>query len=79
MANFKFKVAYTTDANKVEPSLASGVIDSGDLVIVNENNQGTLKFITNENVILPISATVDEAVLQAEVRKAVEEIITWVE
>lgn len=58
---FQFKVAYTTDPEKIAPALANGVIDEGDLIIVNENNQkGTLNFITNEKVILPISASVDQ-------------------
>ena len=58
---FQFKVAYTTDPTKIAPALTKGVIDEGDLIIVNENNQkGTLNFITNEQVILPISAPMDQ-------------------
>lgn len=50
---FQFKVAYTDDKSKIVPSLNAGVIDEGDLIIINEGNGvGSLAFITNTRNII---------------------------
>ncbi|MCM1324403.1 MAG: hypothetical protein NC218_09640 [Acetobacter sp.] len=50
---FKFKVAYTDDRSKIVPSLNAGIIDEGDLIIINEGNGvGSLAFITNTRSVI---------------------------
>ena len=62
MADFKFKVAYTEDSKKIDPALEAGTINEGDLVIVNENGVGSMKFITNEKEVIGMNAELtDEA------------------
>lgn len=53
-----FKLAYTKDKNQIQKSLDSGVIDSGDMVLVmNENsNDATLAFINNDKRILFVNS-----------------------
>lgn len=56
MANFKFKVAYTEDPSKIEPAIDAGTIDEGDLIIVNEDGVGSMKFITNKKKLIGMNA-----------------------
>lgn len=60
MGNFKFKVAYTTDPSKINPAIASGTIDEGDLVIINDNGKGSMKFITNKKELIGMDASLSE-------------------
>lgn len=62
MADFKFKVAYAEDPKKINPALEAGTINEGDLVIVNENGVGSMKFITNKKEVIGMNAELtDEA------------------
>jgi len=56
MADFKFKVAYAEDPKKITPALEAGTINEGDLVIVNENGVGSMKFITDKKEIIGMNA-----------------------
>ena len=52
----KFKVVYTQDENKINPSLENGLIDSGDMVVVdNGGGSGKIVFINENNEQVTIS------------------------
>lgn len=62
MADFKFKVAYTEDSSKIEPAIEAGTINEGDLVIINEDGVGSMKFITDKKELIGMNAELtDEA------------------
>lgn len=62
MADFKFKVAYADDPEKVVPAMEAGTINEGDLVIVNDNGVGSMKFITDKKELIGMNAELtDEA------------------
>lgn len=62
MADFKFKVAYADDPKKVVPAMEAGTINEGDLVIVNDNGVGSMKFITDKKELIGMNAELtDEA------------------
>ena len=55
-----FKVAYTSDESKIQPSLQSGIIDSGDMVLVSDDTDeyGNLVIINDKNKQIKISTNV---------------------
>ncbi len=86
MAKFAFKIAYTTDPNKIEPALQSGEIDEGDLVVVNQNGKGSFRFITKEKEILTFPAmeeietkveTVVQEKIETSVQEKIDETFSW--
>lgn len=58
MADFKFKVAYTDDPNKIQAAINAGTIDEGDLIIVDENGSGSIKFITNTKELIGMDTVI---------------------
>lgn len=58
---FKFKVAYADDPAKVQPAIDAGIIDEGDLVIINDNGKGSMLFITNTKEAIGMTAEVTDA------------------
>lgn len=60
MADFKFKVAYTTDKNKIQPAIDAGLINEGDLIIINDKGVGSMKFITDKKELIGIDAVITE-------------------
>lgn len=60
MAEFKFKVAYTEDSKKIEPAIDAGTINEGDLIIINEDGVGSMKFITDKKQLIGMDATLSE-------------------
>lgn len=60
MAEFKFKVAYTEDSKKIEPAIDVGTINEGDLIIINEDGVGSMKFITDKKQLIGMDATLSE-------------------
>lgn len=58
---FKFKVAYADDPKKVQPAIDAGIIDEGDLVIVNDNGRGSMYFITNTKELIGMDASITDA------------------
>lgn len=60
MADFKFKVAYTTDPNKIQPAIDAGLINEGDLIIINDKGKGSMKFITDKKELIGMDAEVSE-------------------
>lgn len=60
MADFKFKVAYTTDKKKIQPAIDAGLINEGDLIIINDKGVGSMKFITDKKELIGIDAVITE-------------------
>lgn len=60
---FKFKVAYADDPKKVQPAIDAGIIDEGDLIIVNDKNKGKgyMYFITNTKELIGMDANITDA------------------
>ena len=73
MGNFKFKVAYTTDKSKIEPAIEAGTIDQGDLIIINEDGAGSMKFITDEGDLIGMDATLTDEQEQNIINKTLTE------
>lgn len=67
---FKFKVAYTTNPDNILPALEKGLIDEGDLIILNQDGKGSMRFILQDKSILPFSAEIDEKQLSEAIDSA---------
>lgn len=52
----KFKLGYTNEKSKIPSAVTNGTIDSGDLIIVDENNLGEFAFVKEDGSILEFSA-----------------------
>lgn len=80
MADFKFKVVYTEDPDKITPALDAGVVDEGDLIIVNDDGIGSMKFVTNTKELIGMDATITEeqkqAIVDDTVAKVEDQVIT---
>lgn len=67
---FKFKVAYTTNPNNIPSAITNGLVDEGDLIIINQEGQGSLRFILQDKTVLPFTSEVDDTQLNEAINNA---------
>lgn len=76
MGQFRVKYGYTTNEENIAKALAKGSIDAGDIIIINKDGIGTLRFILEDgSTVIPISADVDAEQLKTAVESALDESI----
>ncbi|MCM1324396.1 MAG: hypothetical protein NC218_09605 [Acetobacter sp.] len=76
MAQFRVKYGYTTNEENIAKGLAKGSIDAGDIIIVNKDGVGTLRFVLQDgSTVIPISADVDAEQLKTAVDSAIDTTI----
>lgn len=74
MGKFAFKVAYTKDDSKIQPALDAGTIDTGDLIIKdNDDGSFVMRFIDQESGILKETCIDDTQISEKVIPAVLEE------